>query len=263
MNKISEKKYSMKHSLKRLLIKCKLLPCIKPIYEALASLSQKHKAYRRKMLDFYSLFIKKGDLCFDVEAHEGNRTVIFLKLKARVVAVEPQKSCIKSLKSKFGKNPNFVLVGKGLAESEGELTMSICEEADDISTFSEKWKMGRFSQYEWNKKELIQVTTLDNLIKEFGLPEFCKIDVEGFEYQVLKGLSQPIRYLSFEFTKEFFDDTKTCINHLVALSYGKFNYSIGESMWLSSPNWITANNLLEELNSIKDSLLWGDIYAKY
>jgi FkbM family methyltransferase len=183
MNKINRDKYTIKHSLKRILIKYKLLPCIKAIYEASAFLLPKNEVLCRKILNFYSQFIKKGDLCFDVGAHKGNRAAAFLKIGARVIAVEPQKSCIKFLQSKFGKNPNFVLVGKGLAESEGELTMSICEEADDISTFSEKWKMGRFSQYEWNKKELTQVTTLDNLIKEFGPPIFCKIDVEGFEYQ--------------------------------------------------------------------------------
>lgn len=222
-----------------------------------------HKASQRKMLNFYLQFIKKGDLCFDIGAHKGNRTAIFLKLRARVVAVEPQESCIKYLQSKFGKNPNFVLVEKGLANKEEEFTMSICEKEDSISTFSKKWKTGRLSNYKWNKKKLVQVTTLDALIKEFGLPVFCKIDVEGFEYQVLKGLSRPIKYLSFEFTKEFLDDTNICIDYLLSLGYTQFNCSIGESMQLLFPAWVTAGNLLKKLNSIEDNLLWGDIYTRF
>ena len=152
---------------------------------------------------FYSQFIKPGDLCFDIGAYRGGRTEVFLKFGARVVAVEPQEKCIKYLQKKFGKEPRFTLIGKGISDKEGELTLSICEEADGISTFSDKWKIGRFSNYKWNKKKIVSCTTLDNLIKEFGLPVFCKIDVEGFEFQVLNGLSHPIPNISFEFTKEF------------------------------------------------------------
>ncbi len=263
MNKISRERYTIKHSLKRILIKYKLLPCIKAIYETFAFLLPKNEVLSREILNFYSQFIKKGDLCFDVGAHKGNRTAIFLRLGAKVVAVEPQESCVKYLKAKFGEKPNFVLVEKGLAEKEGEFIMSICEEANDISTFSEKWKTGRFSDYKWNKKQLVPVTTLDSLIKEFGLPVFCKIDVEGFEYQVLRGLSQPIKYISCEFAKEFFSDTKKCVDHLVSLGYGNFNYSLGESMNLSTQSWLKAEELFKQLNLESDKLMWGDIYAKY
>lgn len=146
MNEISKQRRSIRHSLKRLLIKYKLLPYIEPVYKTLVSFLSE-KANQKRMLSFYSQFIKKGDLCFDGGAHYGNRVAIFLKLGARVIAIEPQKNCCRFLKSKFGKNPNFVLVEKGLAEKEEELTMFICEEANSISTFSEKWKKGRFSEY--------------------------------------------------------------------------------------------------------------------
>ena len=120
--------YTLKHKLKRILIKTKLLPLVNLIYERIyelfTSFSPKYRDHQRKVLNFYSQFIKKGDLCFDVGAHKGNRTEIFLKLGARVVAIEPQERCVRYLQSKFGKNPQFSLVKKGLSDKEGKLVDS-------------------------------------------------------------------------------------------------------------------------------------------
>ena len=217
----------------------------------------------REMLRFYSRFIHKGDLCFDVGAHTGNRTEIFLRLGAKVIAVEPQEDCINQLRKKFNKEPRLTLVNKGLSDKKGDLTLYICEDATTISTFSDKWKIGRFSNYKWKKTNLVPVTTLDNLIKEFGLPVFCKIDVEGFEFQVLKGLSQPIPYISFEFTREFFNNAESCINYLLSLGYVEFNFSLGESMEMFFQTWVTTKILYQRLDLVDDSLIWGDIYAKF
>ena len=55
---------------------------------------------------------------------------------------------------------------------------------------------------EWADHAVVPVTTLDALIDRYGLPAFCKIDVEGFEEAVVRGLSRPIPSVSFEFTPE-------------------------------------------------------------
>ena len=44
----------------------------------------------RRGLNFYSELIKKDDLCFDIGANYGNRSEVFIKLGAKVVAFEPQ-----------------------------------------------------------------------------------------------------------------------------------------------------------------------------
>jgi len=259
---------SFKHRLKRFLIKCNLSSIFLPVYEKLIYFSLYHrvkqKDIQKNLLNFFSQFIKPGNLCFDVGAYKGSVTDVFLKLGAKVIAVEPQPKCIEYLQKKFSREPKFKLIGKGLSDKKGELTLFICEEADDLSTFSRNWNK-IFPGYKWNKKKTISVTTLDSLIQEFGIPFFCKIDVEGFELKVLKGLSQPIPYISFEFTEKMPDKTEACLSQLKSLGYKQFNFHFGRPKKLFSPTWVSAEELIEKIKltkTTKDNTLGGDIYAK-
>jgi len=214
--------------------------------------------------DIYPLFVKKGDTCFDVGANLGIITDVLLRLGSRVISAEPQISCVKVLKERFASNPDVVIVDKALGEHEGREEISICEDAPTISTMSNKWRdRGRFSEdYEWEKKQSVEVTTLDKLIEKYGTPKFCKIDVEGFELQVLKGLSKKIPFISFEFTKEFFDDAKACIQHVLTIGSAKFNCTLHDSKNLVFPDWVSSEELIRRLESEKNALFCGDIYVK-
>lgn len=219
----------------------------------------------REFLNFYSQFIEKDDLCFDIGANVGSKAKLFLKSGAKVVAVEPQKNCCQRMQRLYGTNENLTIINKGLADKPGYLDLSICDSYHGLSTMSEKWKReGRFAQeYKWTKTQKVPVITLDNLITEYGLPKFCKIDVEGFEVSVLKGLTKPIPYISFEFHREFFDNAKKCINYLLSLGSAEFNCAIGESRELLFSKWVSAVELYNRLAAIEDEDLWGDIYVKF
>ena len=69
---------------------------------------------------------------------------------------------------------------------------------------------------------------IPNLIKKFGNPQYIKIDVEGYELNVIKGLTKKSGIISFEITSEFFDEAIKCLKHLKKLSYNNFTFSIGE-----------------------------------
>ena len=213
---------------------------------------------------FYSQFISKGDLCFDIGANIGGKTGVFLQLGARVVAVEPQP-IFRELIEKYGNNVNLTTVNKGVADKSGFLDLFICNQCHVISTMSDKWKKdGRFSsEYKQVDMVSVPVVTLDSLIGEYGLPKFCKIDVEGFEKEVLMGLTKPIPYISFEFTKEFLDDAKICAEHLASLGTAGFNFSIADKMNLFFKDWVSSSELLLKLEKIGNKDLWGDIYVKF
>lgn len=122
-------------------------------------------AHDQKMLEFYSQFISRGALCFDVGANRGNRVKIFLKLHENIVAIEPQNNCVKILRTGYGNNKRLTVVQKALGESEGEAEIMISN-ANSISSLSPEWVEAvrhsrRFSEYRWNMKQIVPLTTLD------------------------------------------------------------------------------------------------------
>ncbi|MEO6303175.1 MAG: FkbM family methyltransferase, partial [Bacteroidia bacterium] len=151
---------------------------------------------------FYSTFLSENDLVFDVGANLGNRVEVFLSLKTMVVAIEPQTYCFEYLKTKFAGNISLLKIALGAKKD--KMTMYINSRSSTISSLSKDWvnamKNSRFSDQEWDKTTEVNVDTLDNLILQHGLPRFIKIDVEGFETEVLKGLSTSVPIISFEYT---------------------------------------------------------------
>jgi FkbM family methyltransferase len=223
------------------------------------------KQDKNKLL-FYYRFIKPGDLCFDVGANIGNRTKVFSQLGASVVAVEPQVECVEKLKTLFKNDKRVMIVNKAVGDTVGTAEIFISD-MTVLSSLSKEWieavkSSGRFGENKWDQKFIVSVTTLDNLIEQYGTPAFIKIDVEGFEYQVLKGLTRPVKFISLEFTPEIIDSALCCVDYLSELGNIRLNYSLGESMTLSLKKWVSPQKLKEILVEYKgDHKIFGDIYA--
>lgn len=218
-----------------------------------------------RLKKFYSHFISKGDLCFDIGAHLGNRSNAWLKMGATVVAVEPQPTCVDFLEKKFGNHHNFQLVTKAVGEKVGQARFRISSLYPTISTISTEWQFSKSKESDslqyWDDEIDIKTTTLDILIEEFGLPDFCKIDVEDFELEVLKGLSFPIRALSFEFFPAKIDKAILCLEKLATLGKYEYNLSFKEYLKLEFPKWLDHGEITDILKK-HDREISGDIYAR-
>ncbi|PLX83451.1 MAG: FkbM family methyltransferase [Desulfuromonas sp.] len=216
--------------------------------------------------NFYARFVEAGSLVFDVGANLGNRSKVFLALGAETVAFEPQPFCADFLTNVLRHEPRFRLVRKALGATTGRAEMYISN-AHTLSSLSPSWieatkQSGRFSDYSWGQKEQVEVTTLDKAIAKYGRPSFIKIDVEGYESQVLAGLSSPVDYISIEFTFEFLEDTFRCIELIEKIAPGaQYQYSRGETMALALEEWVSALRFREILNNFSQNEA-GDIYIR-
>lgn len=220
-------------------------------------------------------YVAPGSLVFDVGAHQGKKAAAFLSLGARVVCFEPQTHLQHILKNQFAGCPAVTVEPVAVGEREGALPFYQCS-TDTLSTFSREWiEHSRFSDgscgsFTWDNVITVPLVTLDAMIQKYGTPAFCKIDVENFEYEVLKGLSCPIALISFEYACETEHNSRKCLDRLSELGYSKFNFVIAESTEFISDEWYSRDELLAKLAEINTSnlpvvgtLLWGDIYALY
>jgi hypothetical protein len=112
----------------------------------------------------------------------------------------------------------------------------------------------------------VAVTTLDDLIKSYGEPAFCKIDVEGFEEDVLAGLTRPLRGLSFEHLPTAHDAALAALDRVERLGDKaggyRYNYSPVETMRFVSPHWLDHAELRRLLDRVRPLGRSGDVYAR-
>ncbi|MGM0982254.1 MAG: FkbM family methyltransferase [Pseudomonadota bacterium] len=224
---------------------------------------------QRGLQRLYADFIGPGDLTFDIGAHLGDRTAAFHGLGARVVALEPQPALFTWLERLVGARQGITLLPCAAGAAPGEAELAVSEATPTVSTLAREWRrdIGErnpgFRKVRWEGRLRVPVTTLDALISDHGLPRFCKIDVEGFEAEVLAGLSRPIAGISVEFVAGALEVADRCVVRLAELGEYRFNVIAGEGRRFAWTTWRTPSATRDWLAAGADGLASGDLYARH
>ena len=215
----------------------------------------------------YTQFVRRGDLVFDVGSHVGDRIASFRRLGCRVVALEPQPHLARLLTLLYGWRRDVTVVHAAAGAMPGLLDLHLNLANPTVATGSAAFIAAAkdadgWREQRWTRRIPVTQTTLDDLIRQHGEPVFIKIDVEGFEAEVLAGLSRPVAALSFEFTTIQRDIAHAALDRCAALGRYSFNVALGESQRLLSARWLEAAEIGDWLDALPPEANSGDIYAR-
>lgn len=224
-------------------------------------------SWRKQELAFYRALLGPSSndrLIFDIGANRGQRTCVFRALPARVIAVEPDRNCQALLTRRFGPakaRPSVTIVPKAVSDAAGMTTFWEHAPGSGLNSLSRKWvdtlgsdvtRFGRPLAFAVRRE--VETTTLSDLITDHGLPSYIKVDVEGHEPSVLRGLRQPVPFLSFEVNlPEFVEEGVECMGILDRLDpTAHFNWTRDCRGPWALPEWLPAPRFVEQLRACRE-----------
>lgn len=161
-------------------------------------------------------------LLFDIGANKGDATQAGLNLGYKVIAIEPSRM-YGELAGNFINNPNVTPLKYAVSDSDYQTVEFYEADEDGLSTLNKDWLTAETMPYSGKPFHTIQVLTItmDTLVKKHGKPDLTKIDVEGAEWNVFRGMTQHYGELTFEWTRETLDQHQEQLAYLASLGYTK------------------------------------------
>ncbi len=233
--------------------------------------NQNWRSIRKKnYTNFYEQFFGKGDIVFDIGANDGSVSSFCLNLGAKVIALAPHPDHVALLQQTLGANKRFFLLPNAISSFQAEIILTAAEITTAILA-------KRYDEWELNRAFIdsaptttlvtetplsINVITLDVMIEQYGLPVFCRIETDGEETEVLRGLHYTIPAIAFNFHSYNPKRTTELIRRLLLLGDYEFNWCEEYTLKFRSNQWLSAKELNTSITENQGKHLTGDIYAR-
>jgi len=208
--------------------------------------------YEDEIGKLIKISLSEGDTAIDIGGNIGLQSLRMSSCvgpNGKVFAFEP----LNYLQEKFKKNlalnrvSNVTLFPFALSDQQNEL---------DLPINKNQWNQGTFSlsnKDTGNNKQRIVVNVADEMpeIQSLASVSLIKIDVEGFEFQVLKGLKQTLQKhkprIIFEYDSNYWADTgqkiTDCYQYLHSLNYSLYQISMVGCELIKGQDNIESGNL--------------------
>jgi len=254
--------------------KIKLYTLLKLIKDDKLKYFNKNNEKNLRRLKLYSKFIQKEDLCFNVGAYTGDEARNMLNLGAKVINIEPLDFCVNYMKKRFKeeiKEEKVILLKNAVGSNYGKKQINLCNIPAFSSINEDYIKLGNKTRLECSnlnidKKEEVEVITLNYLCEKYGIPKFVKIIVETYEYEVLKNLRYKIPIISIviylDVGKKFIKIAEDCIKKISSLGKYEFNITLQEQNIFVFKKWKTKKEMIRFIYSLDKELIWGSIYMR-
>jgi FkbM family methyltransferase len=248
--------------MKSAVMRTPLYPAAHATYRAL--FNRGAEAQQARMGAFYSQFFQNGDVVFDLGANQGEYAEVFAAEGGRVVAVEPNPAFTMRLQA-FAREVDIRPVFAAVGDAPGTASLNVCSEPG-FSTLVDpdvEWiqESPDYETVRWTRTVEVPITTMDLLARDFGEPEYVKIDVEGFEINVLRGMTSRPRYLSFEFGARRKDASLECLEHLGERGYA-FRPIVGREYRFVTPDWMSLAEAKDWVAAFSaEQAEYGDMFA--
>jgi FkbM family methyltransferase len=260
---LSFSKSRMEQSLRERFFGSSVFPIARTAYQFCFNRSKLEN--RRRMRSFYSQFVKQGELVFDAGANVGVYSEIFTDLGAKVVAIEPNPDCCRLLE-RLANRRSVTVESCAVGETFDRIVLRLSDNSE-LSSANPDWcaKVQRSSLH-WNAHWVgeieVEVTTLDRLAERHGIPSFVKIDVEGFDDRVMRGMSFKPNVLTFEFNRLLPEVAGRCLEAPVISSGYEFNFVHGGKLHCASSDWLDRCKFTERLDALAADDPSGDVIAR-
>ncbi|MET0533580.1 MAG: FkbM family methyltransferase, partial [Steroidobacter sp.] len=143
---------------------------------------------------------------YDVGVYDGADTAHYLALGYHVVGIEASPDLCTSLQQRFAKEIDagrYTLLNVAIGESEGVLPFWLSE--------NPQWNSFDYAAATRDGKTATQISvparTISSIFREYGVPDYIKVDIEGADYVCLRGMGNECpTFVSFEAGKEGCDE---------------------------------------------------------
>lgn len=200
-------------------------------------------------------------LLFDIGANRGDAVIAGLNKGYKVIALEPAPRVFKELVSNFIYTPNVIPLKFAVSDSDDSIVEFYECVEDGLSTLERSWLTDDSMPYKGKEYRTIKANTitLDTLAKIYGQPDLIKIDVEGAEWFVFKGMTKYHGMLTFEWTINTIEEHQKQIKYLKDLGYKHVGPQFIENHLEEPEEWFEIDkfNLKKWVNKSSDKWING------
>ncbi len=203
--------------------------------------------HRKKISKFLIKSNLKFKTIYDIGSNNADYSLLFNEIysKANIFSFEPNPELYKIASTNTKKFSNIEIIKKAVGNSNTIKDLKIDQNSSLTTTLSTSnkssntYKIKKFLYGENPQKTVkINIIKLDSFINKNNIPDFVKIDVEGFEEEVLKGLQKNIKkiklvMIEFHFDKLYKGYSTTRLNDY----FKKNNFKLIKSIKFPILNW--------------------------